>query len=200
MGRVRVVTDTTHYLPRPIVAQAGIALVSLYVNWDGRTDRESDLANFHDYYAHLGTAKELPTTSQPSVGDFLAVYEPIVEAGDDIVSLHLSGGISGTVRSAEQARESLVERGVAPERVLVVDSETACGGLGLVAMAAAAAADRGADTAAVAAAARALRADLRTWFAVDTPEFLRRGGGHGSAQGYLGAGLENKTNPPPGKE
>src|SRR4051812_43561276 len=200
MGRVRVVTDTTHYLPRSIVEQAGIALVSLYVNWDGRTDRESDLADFDDYYAHLRTTKELPTTSQPSVGDFLAVYEPIVEARDDIVSLHLSGGISGTVRSAEQARESLVERGVAPERVLVVDSETACGGLGLVAMAAAAAADRGADTGAVAAAARARRAALGPWFAVDTLEFLRRGGRIGSAQAYLGSALKIKPILTLGKE
>ena len=70
----------------------------------------------------MRSARELPTTSQPSVGDFLAVYEPLIEQGGDIVSIHLSGGISGTVRSAEQARAQLVERGVAAERILVVDS------------------------------------------------------------------------------
>src|SRR4051812_12114903 len=120
MGRVRVVTDTTHYLPRGLVERDGLSLVSLYVNWNdpaqpGRVDRESDLADFQAFYDHLRQAKDLPTTSQPSVGDFLAVYEPILEAGDDLVSLHLSGGISGTVRAAEQARAALLERGVAPE-------------------------------------------------------------------------------------
>src|SRR3954452_15940066 len=155
MGRVRVVTDTTHYLPRELVEREELAQVSLYVSWNGHTDREADLGDFGAYYDHLRTAKDLPTTSQPSVGDFMAVYEPILAAGDDIVSLHLSGGISGTVRTAEQAQASLVESGVAPQRVVVVDSETACGGLGLVAMAAAAAAEGGAGAEGGAAAARA---------------------------------------------
>src|SRR4051794_6391922 len=200
MGRVRVVTDTTHYLPRDLVEREGLAQVSLYVSWNGHTDREADLGDFGAYYDHLRTAKDLPTTSQPSVGDFLAVYEPILAAGDDILSLHLSGGISGTVHTAEQAQASLIESGIAPERIVVVDSETACGGLGLVAMAAAAAARRGADAAGCAAAARALRADLRTWFAVDTLEFLRRGGRIGAAQAYVGSALKIKPILTLGKE
>ncbi len=197
MPRVEVVTDTTHYLPPDMVERARLRLVSLYVNWPdaehpGRTDREVDLHDLGPYYAHLATTKDLPTTSQPSVGDFLAVYQPILEAGDDIVSIHLSGGISGTVRAAAQARESLVERGVDPARVVVVDSETACGGLGLVALAAASAARAGASAQESAAAAQALRAELKTWFAVDTLEFLRRGGRIGSAQAYLGLALKIK--------
>jgi fatty acid kinase fatty acid binding subunit len=192
MGRVRVVTDTTHYLPREIAQRDGLTLVSLYVNWQGRTDRESELPDFDGFYDYLRTTRELPTTSQPSVGDFLAAYEPILEAGDDVVSLHLSGGISGTVRAAEQARAALLERGIAAERIVVVDSETACGGLGLVAMAAASAAGAGADAAGCAEAARAMRADLKTWFAVDTLEFLRRGGRIGAAQAYLGSALKIK--------
>ena len=146
---VSVVTDTTHYLPDEIVARDSLHLVSLYVNWDGRTDRESEMGDFGTFYEHLGSTDDLPTTSQPSVGDFLAVYEPIIEAGDDIVSIHLSGGISGTVGAAQQARAALIERGVPEERVRVHDSETACGGLGLVVMAAAAAARRGASGAEV---------------------------------------------------
>lgn len=200
MARVQVVSDTTHYLPRDIVERDGLRLVSLYVNWDGRTDRESDLADFSDYYAYLAVTRDLPTTSQPSLGDFLAVYEPIVEAGDDIVSIHLSGGISGTVGTAAQARAALIERGVGAERIVILDSETACGGMGLVAMAACSAARRGASADEVAGAARALRADLMTWFAVDTLEFLRRGGRIGSAQAYLGSALKIKPILTIGKE
>ena len=124
MSRVAVVTDTTQYLPREVIERHGIHLVSLYVNWDGRTDRESDLADYDAYYDFLRSAGELPSTSQPSVGDFLTVYEPLVERGDDILSIHLSGGISGTVGAAEQAKQLLVERGMAPEKMVVIDSLT----------------------------------------------------------------------------
>jgi DegV family protein with EDD domain len=104
------------------------------------------------------------------------------------------------MRAAEQARDALVERGIGAERVVVLDSETACGGLGLVAMAAAAAARSGASPQEAAEAARRLRADLKTWFAVDTLEFLRRGGRIGSAQAYLGSALKIKPILTLGKE
>src|SRR5918994_1821133 len=81
-----------------------------------------DLPDYDGYYDFLRSGGKLPSTSQPSVGDFLAVYEPLVERGDDIVSIHLSGGISGTVRAAEQARELLIERGMSPEKMIVIDS------------------------------------------------------------------------------
>lgn len=200
MGRVRIVTDTTHYLPAEVVTGAGIELVSLYVNWNGGTDKESDLPDFGTFYTHLGETKDLPTTSQPSVGDFLAVYEPILAAGDDIVSIHLSGGISGTVGAAQQARAALLEQGTDEGRIAVYDSETACGGMGMVALAAAAKAEGGGSVAEVVDAARALRQDLKIWFAVDTLEFLRRGGRIGSAQAYLGSALRIKPILTLGKE
>src|SRR5918994_2408521 len=107
MGEVAIVTDTTHYLPAEMVRANGIHEVSLYVHWQGRDDREADLPDFDAYYDHLRTGADLPTTSQPSVGDFLAVYEPLLDAGRDIVSIHLSAGISGTYDSALQARAAL---------------------------------------------------------------------------------------------
>ena len=128
MGSVAVVTDTCHYLPRQLVAARGIHEVSLYVHWDGREDREADLPDFDAYYEHLRTAKQLPTTSQPSIGDFLAVYEPLLAEGREIVSIHLSGAISGTFASAEQAREQLPA--AAASAIHVLDSQSACGGAG----------------------------------------------------------------------
>src|SRR5918992_5843722 len=155
MGQVAVVTDSTHYMPRDVVERHGFHTVSLYVRWGDppRDDREADLPDFDAFYDALRTARELPATSQPSVGDFLAVYEPLVEQGADILSIHLSGGISGTVRSAEQARDQLLERGVAPERIEIIDSATACAGHGLMAIAASNAARGGADLVGAAAAA-----------------------------------------------
>src|SRR3954467_4588413 len=167
MPGVAVVTDTTQYLPREVIERHGLHLVSLYVNWDGRTDRESDLADYDAYYDFLRGGGDLPSTSQPSVGDFLAVYEPLVAEGADILSIHLSGGISGTVRAAEQARDVLIERGMAAERMLVLDSLTGCAGHGFMAVAAANAVTDGADLAAAVQAARAMRENLKLIVMVD---------------------------------
>src|SRR5436305_14917978 len=138
---VAIVSDTCHYLPRELVEANGIHEVSLYVHWQNETHRESDITDYDAYYERLGRATDLPTTSQPSIGDFLAVYEPLLDAGNEIVSIHLAGGMSGTVASAAQAREQL---GARAELVHVIDSESACGGQGLVLLAAAAAARGGA--------------------------------------------------------
>lgn len=192
MPRVAVVTDTTQYLPSDVIERHGISLVSLYVNWDGRTDRESDLADYDAFYDHLRTAAELPSTSQPSVGDFLEVYEPLVERGDAILSIHLSGAISGTVRAAEQARDVLVERGMPAENMVVIDSRTGCAGHGLMAVAAANAVKDGGDLDAAVAAARALREDFQVIVMVDTLEYLRRGGRIGAARAWIGATLKVK--------
>jgi fatty acid kinase fatty acid binding subunit len=183
---VAVVTDTCHYLPKELLAERGISEVSLYVHRNGKAERESEIVNYDDYYAELGSAKQLPTTSQPSIGDFLEVYEPLLKNHDEIVSIHLAGGMSGTVSSAQQAAERL------GTRVHVLDSASACGGEGLVVLAAAAAARDGADGAAVAERARAARAELSLWFAIDTLEFLRRGGRIAGAQAWLGSALQIK--------
>lgn len=187
---VAIVSDTCHYLPSELVREHHIHEVSLYVHWGEETQRESEITDYGAYYERLRAAASLPTTSQPSIGDFLAVYEPLL-AGDatEIVSIHLSGGISGTVHSAEQARDQL---GPAASRVHVIDSASGAGGQALVVLAAAAAARRGADGAAVAEHARRARTELKMWFAIETLEFLRRGGRIGGAQAWVGGALKIK--------
>lgn len=189
---VAVVTDTTHYLPAAVADRHGLRSVALYVNWNGTTRREADLGDLDGFYADLRTADELPTTSQPSVGDFLDVYRPLLDAGDDIVSIHLSAGLSGTCGAAERARADLIEQGYDAHRIAVLDSATACAGIGLMAIAGANAAASGADMTGVLAAARAVRGELELRFAVDTLEFLRRGGRIGTAQAWVGSALKIK--------
>jgi len=186
---VAIVSDTCHYMPPEVVAEHDIHLVSLYVHWGDESQRESDITDYDAYYRRLASSPDLPTTSQPSIGDFLAVYEPLLDRGDEIVSVHLAGGMSGTVRAAEQAREQLGERA---ERVHIIDSATACGGEGLVVLAAAAGARDGLDGAAVAEHARTARRQLKMWFAIDTLEYLRRGGRIAGAQAWLGSALRIK--------
>jgi len=108
---VAVVTDSTHYLPADVLARHHVHVVSLYVKRGETLERESEISDLDAFYARLRTESDVPTTSQPSVGDFLAAYEPLLHAGRDIVSIHLSGAVSGTYGSALQARQQLAEHG-----------------------------------------------------------------------------------------
>src|ERR1035438_1383825 len=144
MTPVAVVTDTTHYLPRALADMQEIHQVSLYVGWEGELERELEMDGFERFYERLRTDPELPTTSQPSIGDFLAVWEPLIEAGRDIVSIHLASGLSGTCEAARQAHGLLQERGLG-DRIEVIDGETAAGGLGCLLLAAAASAPPGGE-------------------------------------------------------
>ncbi|HEV3002756.1 MAG TPA: DegV family protein [Solirubrobacteraceae bacterium] len=191
MTPVAVVTDTTHYLPADLVARHDLHLVSLYVRWGGEQLRESEMEDFGAFYERLRSARELPTTSQPSIGDFVAVLEPLVAAGRDVLSVHISAGISGTHDAALQAKAQLEERGH-PGRIEVVDSGSGCGGLGFVALAACARARAGGSLSEVAAQARDARDHMKVWFAVDTLEYLRRGGRIGAAQAWIGGALKIK--------
>jgi len=188
---VAVVTDSTQYLPRELADAQGIHQVSLYVGWQGQPERELEMDGFDAFYKRLALDPELPTTSQPSIGDFLAVWEPLLQQGTDVVSIHLAGGISGTCEAARQAHGLLSERGLG-QRVEVIDSETACGGMGLLVLAASAAARAGADRGAVVERVREARKALKIWFCLDTLEYLRRGGRVGKAQAWLGGTLRIK--------
>jgi DegV family protein with EDD domain len=191
MRPVSVATDSTHYLPRSLADREGVHQVSLYVGWKDGTRRELEMDSFDDFYARLRTDPELPTTSQPSIGDFLEVWEPLIDDGRDVVSIHLAGGISGTSEAARQAHALLAERGLG-DRVEVIDSESGCGGTGLLVLAACAAARSEADKDGVVQRVRDARKVLRIWFCVDTLEYLRRGGRIGKAQAWLGGTLRIK--------
>jgi len=188
---VAVVTDSTHYLPADILARHEMHVVSLYVKRGDELERESEIADLDAFYERLRSASDVPTTSQPSVGDFLAVYEPLLEAGRDIVSIHLSGAVSGTYGSALQARDQLAERGLG-DRIAVLDSRSGAAGLGLAAIAAATRARDGAGLGEVVDRAEAALGELRIWFCLDTLEYLRRGGRIGGAQAWVGGALRIK--------
>jgi DegV family protein with EDD domain len=192
--KTAVVTDTTAYLPEELVAEHGIERVSLYVSLEGEQRPEIEIAGdeYTDFFERLRRSSEGATTSQPSVGDFTAVYEPLLAAGKDVVSIHLSAGISGTFKSASQAKERLTEEGKGGERIHVYDSRSSCGGQAFVVLAAAAAAERGAAGREVLAAAERCRDALEMWFAIDTLEYLRKGGRIGAAQAWLGSALQIK--------
>ena len=187
-----VVCDTTAYLPADLVAARGIKTISLYVSVDGEQERESEISDFDAFYERLRASESGATTSQPSVGDFLAVYEPLLAEDREVVSIHISAGISGTFEAAGQARERLIEEGKGGERLHLLDSRSAAGGMGLCALGAATAAAAGADAQRTVAQAEETRNDLKMWFAIDTLEYLRRGGRIGGARAWIGGALKIK--------
>ena len=193
-GRTAIVTDTTSYLPDELIAEHDIHRVSLYISLEGeqRPEIEISTAEYAEFYERLRASAEGVTTSQPSIGDFSAVYEPLLAAGREIVSIHLSAGISGTCESALQTRQRLADGGQGGERIRVFDSRSGAGGQGLVVLAAARAAAAGADGAEVLAAAERCRNGLEMWFAINTLEYLRKGGRIGAAQAWLGSALQIK--------
>src|SRR2546423_1036208 len=193
MPRVAVVTDTTAYIPPDVLDAQDVRVVSLYVNFGtDRTEREADIVDYAGFFDDLRSAEELPTTSQPSVGDYVCVYEPLLGNGHEIVSIHIAGGLSGTPEAARQAKQTLERDGRGGERVHVFDSTTAAGGLGLVVLAAARRAAAGDSGAEVLAAVNAARDSLKMWFAIDTLEFLKRGGRIGAASAWIGSTLRIK--------
>lgn len=186
-----VVTDSTTYLPRSLVDRWDIREVSLYVGWDGDLRPEDEYEDLDGFYTRLRESPQLPTTSQPSQGDFLACYEPLVSEGRDVISIHIASGLSGTYESAVEAARAL-ESGGHPGRVKVVDGQTGAGGLGCLVLAAARAAGEGAGLDAVADAVSHAHERLEMWFCLDTLEYLRRGGRIGAAQAMLGTTLKVK--------
>jgi DegV family protein with EDD domain len=189
--RVSVVTDSTTYLPQRLIDRWGIGLVSLYVGWGGDLRPEPHYTDLDAFYAQLRESPQLPTTSQPSAGDFLACYEPLLQSGRDVISIHLAGGLSGTCESAREAARIAADQGHRG-RVEVLDGETGAGGLGCLVLLAAGLAEEGAGLEVVAEAVRAAREDLEIWFCLDTLEYLRRGGRIGAAQAMVGTALKVK--------
>ena len=187
-----MVCDSTSYLPRELREANSIHEVGLYVTLEGRQQRESEIDDLEEFYGRLQQSDQGVTTSQPSVGDFVAVYEPLLAEGKEIVSAHLSAGISGTCEAAMQAAQRLADAGKGGERIHVFDSRSAAGGLGLTTLAGAKEAAQGSDADAVLARMREARDGLRIWFAIDTLEYLRRGGRIGAARALLGSTLKIK--------
>jgi len=192
MPSTAVVADTTSYLPPELLEQHDIHLVSLYVGLEGDQQKESEIDNLQGFYERLRISDQQVTTSQPSVGDFISVYEPLLAEGREIISIHISSGISGTYESAMQARQRLTAEGKGGERIVVCDSRTGAGGMGLMILAAANAAENGANAAKANERAEAAREELKIWFAVDTLDYLRRGGRIGAARHWIGTTLKIK--------
>ncbi len=165
--------------------------MSLYVHSGGRAERELACTDYDAFYGALAHGGSLPSTSQPSIGDFVAAYEPLLEHGSDVVSIHLSGGLSGTPEAARQAKAMLEEQG-APGRIEVLDSQSACGGSAAWCWRRLRRRAAAATRQAVLERAERRAQAMRLWFCLDTLEYLQRGGRIGRAAAWIGGALQIK--------
>ena len=185
---VAVVTDSSAYLPDELLEGYGIHNVPLYVVLAGRSGREGWDVSPGDVARVLSVRGQTVSTSRPTPGDFVAAYRKALDTGADrLVSIHLSAELSGTWDAARLAASQVGEHIVS-----VVDTRSAAMGAGFAVLAAARSAASGADAATVAQTAREIAAGTRTFFVVDTLEYLRRGGRIGSAAAVLGSALAVK--------
>jgi DegV family protein with EDD domain len=192
MPGVRIVTDSMSYLPRGIVDELGITVVPLYYDVGDGLVRESDFDGDHDaFYARLERTPSAHS-SPPTSEDFVAAFHPLVAAGHDVVSVHLSSTLSLTCNAAREAARRLEAEGAGAGRVTVVDSAGLAVQTALVTLVAARAAQAGLGSDEVAERARRGRAETRGWFLFDTLEYLRRSGRIGTGAAWVGSVLQVK--------
>jgi len=189
MPKVALVTDSTTYMPTDLVKKYNISIAPQVVIWGDQTYEDGVDINSSEFFTRLKTAKVMPTTSQASVVSFQKIFQEKIKNDLDVIALVLSTKLSGTYQSAIQAREMM---GSAGEKIHVVDSQTVAMALGFQVLALARAIEQGASLKEAIALAENSVQYTGVFFAVDTLEFLHRGGRIGGAQRFIGSALNLK--------
>ena len=190
---VKLVTDSTWDLSRELAERWDITVVPCNVHFDDDVYKDGIDIGPDEFYARLASSPRLPTTAQPSVNDFLQVYKGLADQGNDVISIHLSAKLSGTLNSALQAKNALESpEGAGATRIEIIDSQLTSTGLGLVTLAAAQMALAGGSYEEVASKIQDSLPLTHCYFLVDTLEYLQRGGRIGKASAFLGSLLNIK--------
>ena len=184
---IKIVTDSTAYLSEEAVRKHDIRVVPLYVHFGNEAFREGVDISDEEFYARLKAAPELPTTSQPSAGEFHEVFKELVDGGHEILTLTISSKLSGTWNSAMAAKDMQPDANIS-----VVDSLSTSVGLELMVKAAVEAVDAGGSLQEITDQIEEIKAKMRLLFVVDTLEYLAKGGRIGNARALLGTVLKVK--------
>lgn len=189
MSKTALVTDSTAWIPRELVDQYRITVAPQVLIWGEETLNDGVDIQPAEFYQRIKTAKVMPTTSQVSVVTMQNIFSDLLARDFDVLGIFISSKLSGTIQSATQAREAL-EAG--REKVHVVDSYSTAMAMGFHVLAAARALEQGASTAEAKAVAEKAQDHTGVYFAVETLEFLHRGGRIGGAQRLIGTALNMK--------
>ncbi len=189
MAQIAFVTDSTAYIPDSLARQHGISVVPQVLLWDGETFLDGVDIQPEEFYTRLKGAKVMPTTSQVPVPEMLKMFQRLTGQGMHVIGVFLSAKLSGTMQSAWQARDSM---GAAADRVTVIDSKATAMALGFQVLAAARAAKAGAGVKECTTLLEQSRDHVGVYFAVETLEFLHRGGRIGGGARFIGTALNFK--------
>lgn len=189
MSTFAIVTDSTAYLPTDLANQYNIVVTPQVLIWDNQTYQDGVDIQPGEFYTRLKTAKGMPSTSQVSPAAMHDTFQKLIEQGLSVLGIFISSKLSGTLQSAAQGRDML---GSAADKVMLVDSQSTAMALGFQVLAAARAMEAGASLQECAAIAEKAHEQSGVFFAVDTLEFLHRGGRIGGAQRFIGAALNMK--------
>jgi DegV family protein with EDD domain len=187
MKKVAVVTDSSATIPKELLQELDIHVVPLLLNLNGKIYHDGLDITPDEFYRRMRFSDSLPTTSTPSIGDFVRVYAQVGEESAGIVSIHLPPNLSGVFLAAQKASE-LVDG----PPILVMNSTTVSMAQGFVVVAAARKAAEGASLEEVAAHARYVAQRVRIYVMLETLEYLHRGGRIGEAASLLGSLLQIK--------
>jgi DegV family protein with EDD domain len=189
MTHIAFVTDSTAYIPAELSKLYNINIVHQGLIWGGQTYRDGVDIQPDQFYARLKTMKEMPTTAQVPTQEMQETFQQLIDRNFLVLGIFLSSKFSGTFQAALQAREAL---GNAVEKVFLVDSNTTSMAMGYTVLAAARAAEKGADIKECVALAEKAREHVGVYFVVETLEFLHRGGRIGGATRFIGSALNLK--------
>lgn len=190
---VRIVTDSTSYIPEDLSAGLPITVVSLTATLGGTTYREVDMSrdDTEAFYQRMIDTGEFPTSSQPAVAEILETFDDAAAAGDDVVAVFISRLMSGTIATAEMARDQVLERH--PDaRIEIVDSRSNSMEVGFAALAAAKVAAAGGTAEEAVRAAQDMVERSRWYFVPATLDYLKMGGRIGAASALLASILDIK--------
>ncbi|MGE5249839.1 MAG: DegV family protein [Bacteroidota bacterium] len=189
MTKIALVTDSTAYIPADSCRSLNITVVPQVLIWGEQTFRDGVDIQPDEFYARLRTAKTMPSTSQVSIPTMQNTFQGLVDGGAEVLGIFISAKLSGTMQSALQGREAL---GTAASKVTLVDSDSTAMAMGFQVLSAARAAQDGASLQDCVALAEKAREHTGVYFAVDTLEFLHRGGRIGGAVRFVGTALNLK--------
>lgn len=189
MSKIAVVTDSTTYMPPELAKKHNISVAPQVLIWGDQTYKDGVDIQSGEFFTRLKTAKVMPTTSQVAVVSFQEIFQDLVDKDFEVLAILVSSKLSGTVPSAEQARDLM---GPAREKIHIVDSQSVAMALGFQAIAVARAIEAGASLNEAIALAEKSHEYTGVFFAVDTLEFLHRGGRIGGAQRFIGSALNLK--------
>lgn len=187
MSKVAIVTDSTAYLPEDLVSAYNITIVPLIVVWGEESLRDNIDISPAEFYQRLSKSKTMPSTSQATIQAFSDAFEKLHREGYEILTVVISSALSGTLDSAIQAKKMLPDA-----KIELIDSQYTSLPLAYMALAAARAAKRGASLERCKTIVETIRDHTQVFFAVDTLEFLHRGGRIGGASRFLGTALNLK--------